>query len=340
MNQAQRQNPTDLNSFLEVKDVSVAAERGAVLQDISFAQQEFQRVSIAGETGSGKSTLLKVIAGLAQPTAGQVIFEGDEVEGPAEKLVPGHPGIAYLSQHFELPKSLRVEQVLKYTNTLPQEEAETLYDVCRITHLLKRRTDQLSGGEKQRVAVARLLSSSPRLLLLDEPFSNLDMVHKSTLKEVIQDIGERLQITCAMVSHDPLDSLSWADQILVMKAGQVLQQGAPEQIYRKPINEYVAGLFGKYTLLSPALAKAFAVQPGAGMEGKKALIRPESFKLAAGESSDKGKVKQVAFFGSYYEAEVILAAGTVTVRTADNGMAIGDTISVSLASDAVWYVEV
>ncbi|GHA74049.1 ABC transporter ATP-binding protein [Pontibacter akesuensis] len=339
MNQAQEHYATGYSDFLEIKGISLAAERGPVLQDINFTQQEFQRVAIAGETGSGKSTLLKVIAGLAQPTAGQVFFEGDEVEGPAEKLVPGHPGIAYLSQHFELPKSLRVEQVLKYTNTLPQEDAETLYDVCRITHLLKRRTDQLSGGEKQRVAVARLLSSSPRLLLLDEPFSNLDMVHKSTLKAVIQDIGERLQITCAMVSHDPLDSLSWADQILVMKAGQVLQQGAPEQVYRQPGNEYIAGLFGKYTLLSPALAKAFAVQPSEGMQGKKALVRPESFKLATGNSSVEGKVKQVAFFGSYYEAEVILAAGTVTVRTADSSVSSGDAVAISLPPGAVWFVE-
>ena len=325
-------------SLLEVSGISIAEERGIVLKDISFTQQEFQQVAIAGETGSGKSTLLKIVAGLVQPDAGKIYFEGEEVIGPREKLVPGHPGISYLSQHFELPKSLRVEQVLKYANTLSAEEAEKLYEVCRITHLLKRRTDQLSGGEKQRIAMARLLSSAPKLLLLDEPYSNLDMVHKSVLKSVIRDIGEQLDITCIMISHDPQDILSWADEILVMKEGRIQQQGPPEQIYRQPVNEYVAGLFGKYNLLDPTL---LAGQEGLQLNGKRILVRPENLQVVAeGPHTLEGVIRKVSFLGSFYETEVQLTkgSGTVTLKAAKPSGAKGSTVHMALAQERLWQL--
>src|SRR5882757_7739701 len=101
------------------------------LRGISFVQQKGRKIAVAGETGSGKTTLLKVIAGLAQPDKGEVRFEGQRVPGPAEKLIPGHPGIAYLSQEFELPQHLRIEQVLEYANQLPEEDARNLFKVCR-----------------------------------------------------------------------------------------------------------------------------------------------------------------------------------------------------------------
>ena len=327
-------------SFLEVTGISIQEKGNYTLQNISFEQDEFQKIAIAGETGAGKSTLLKIIAGLVQPGAGEVFFENEKVIGPLDKLVPGHPGIAYLSQHFELPKSLRVEQVLRYANTLPADEAETLYGICRITHLLQRRTDHLSGGEKQRIALAKLLISSPKLLLLDEPYSNLDAVHKNILKSVIRDIGERLELTCILTSHDPLDTLSWADEILVMKEGQLLQEGTPEQIYRQPVNEYVAALFGNYNLIPPSQAEAFSKLTGIGPDGKQMLVRPESLRIVEEANQTlSGKVKHVTFYGSYYEVEVLLSGDTtVTVKTAEKKVAKGDTIHLSLSADSVWYL--
>jgi len=222
---------------------------------ISFTQKKGQNLAIAGETGSGKSTLLKIIGGLAEPSAGVVLFEGQRVLGPTERLVPGQPGIAYLSQHFELWHNYRVEEILSYANDMTPEESAELYAICHIDHLLGRRTDALSGGERQRIALARLLVRPPRLLLLDEPFSNLDMIHKDTLKRVIRNIGEQLGITCILVSHDPLDLMAWADEVLVLRDGGVEQQGPPERIYRQPINEYVAGLFGKYNLIGKTFVR-------------------------------------------------------------------------------------
>ncbi|HYC87430.1 MAG TPA: ATP-binding cassette domain-containing protein, partial [Chryseosolibacter sp.] len=140
--------------LLNVSGVSKNGTDGEmVLDHVSFRQQPLQKLAIAGETGSGKTTLLKIIAGLAQPDAGHVLFENARVAGPDEKLVPGHPHIAYLSQHFELPKFLRVEQVLEYANNFVDDEAQTLFEICEISHLLQRKTADLSGGEAQRIAL-------------------------------------------------------------------------------------------------------------------------------------------------------------------------------------------
>jgi ABC-type sugar transport system ATPase subunit len=218
------------------------------LEKISFTQPKGQRLAIIGETGSGKSNLLKMIAGLVAPPQGTIYFEGQRVPGPLERLIPGQPGIAYLSQHFELWQNYRVSEVLSYANDLDPEEAATLYRLCDIAHLLDRRTDQLSGGERQRIALARLLVRPPRLLLLDEPFSNLDMIHKRSLKQTIRETAAHFGVSEVLVSHDPVDILSWADEVLILRAGQLVQHGPPLEVYTRPNDEYAAALLGDYTL--------------------------------------------------------------------------------------------
>jgi iron(III) transport system ATP-binding protein len=322
-------------SLLQVNGVFKKDERGFELKNISFTQDKFQKIAIAGETGSGKSTLLKIIAGLIQPDKGELLFEQKRILGPADKLVPGHTGIAYLSQHFELPINLRVEQVLEYANLLTDEEAATLYDVCQISHLVKRRTNQLSGGEKQRIAIARLLTTSPRLFLLDEPFSNTDMVHKNMLKGIIHDIGKRLKITCIMISHDPLDTLSWADSLLIMKDGEVIQQGTPQEVYRQPVNEYAAGLLGTYNIIGPTAAKAFTGKSGS----KRLFTRPEDFSISTIKTEGpKSIVKEIHFFGCYYETEVLTGKYTLIIRTLTVPYTKGDTVYLSLAPANRWYM--
>lgn len=325
-------------SLLQVSGISKQIEDGFALTDINFTQKKFQKIAIAGETGSGKSTLLKIIAGLEQQDAGEVVLEAEKVAGPAEKLVPGHPAIAYLSQNFELPKFLRVEQVLAYANTLSNQAASMLYEVCQIDHLLKRKTDQLSGGEKQRIAIARLLIGSPKLLLLDEPFTHLDMVHKNTLKTVINNIGKKLKITCMLVSHDPDDILSWADKIIVMQHGKIIQKGMPGELYAQPVNEYVAGLFGRYNIVNGSLSKTLATVKVKG-KGKRLFVRPEMLKLGKkSNKSVKGKVLDVNYFGSYYELNVACGKNTLTVRTTSNSISAGDTVHLSRAGNISWYL--
>lgn len=318
-------------SLLTVSGICRAEEGAFTVKDVSFSQAAFQKIAIAGATGSGKTTLLKMIAGLLQPSAGAILFEGKRVLGPEEKLIPGYQQIAFLSQHFELRNNYRVEEILEMANQLSEEEALIIYEACRITHLLNRRTDQLSGGEKQRIALARLLVTSPKLLLLDEPYSHLDALHKNLLKSVINDITETLNISCIIVSHDPVDILSWADEIIILRNGMILQQGSAQQVYHEPLSEYTAALFGKYNILSPSLAKAFSAFADIEMNRINGFVRPGQLALASKETEGvRGEIKEVRFMGSYYELEVFLSGTTILINSATNGLKKGDAVSVLL----------
>ncbi|MEQ1677116.1 MAG: ABC transporter ATP-binding protein [Chitinophagaceae bacterium] len=320
-------------AFLTVNSIGKKEGGNYIVRDISFQQTPFQKIAVAGETGSGKTTLLKMIAGLTQPDAGEILFEDKKVTGPFEKLIPGHPQIAYLSQHFELRNNYRVEEELGSKNLLTDDEAATIYSVCRIEHLLKRKTDQLSGGERQRVALARVLVTSPRLLLLDEPYSNLDALHKTIIKNVIEDIGTRLHLTCLLVSHDPADVLSWADWILVLKGGQLIQEGPPEEIFHFPATEYCAGLFGEYNLIQ------FSGGSGMDVNGKKRFLRPEAVSITSGSAAFSGTVQKSLFRGGYYTIDVLYEGQLIRMKADHNHFAAGDKVHFAVSPHAVpWYL--
>lgn len=322
-------NAAFIMPLLKVKNVTRVENGIPLLNGTSFELQKNEKIAIAGETGSGKTSLLKIISGLIQASEGEVLFENESVAGPLERLIPGHPKIAYLSQYFELRNNYRVEEELECKNLLSDEQAYLIYKVCQVEHLLKRKTDQLSGGERQRIVLARLLTTSPRLLLLDEPFSNMDMAHKRTIKQVINDIGEQLGISCILVSHEPADTLSWADNILVMKEGTIVQQGGPEEIYFHPDNEYVAGLFGDYIILSDLVADYFSAEFNLQKTDKKILFRPEHFAVSTKEDYPvKGVVKKIGFSGSSYLLSVSFLDQELPVRVLSNNLSIGDKVSV------------
>jgi iron(III) transport system ATP-binding protein len=315
--------------LLAVRGIGKEEKTGFSVKDIHFSQSPFQQIAIVGETGSGKTSLLKMIAGLMQPDKGEILFEGTRVLGPLEKLLPGHPRIAYLSQHFELRNNYRVEEELEARNKISEEAARSIYEVCRIGHLLKRRTDQLSGGERQRIVLARLLTTSPSLLLLDEPYSNLDRQHTQIIKAVLKDLVEQWKISCIMVSHDAEDLLAWADRVLVMREGRIIQDGTPEAVYHQPVDQYTATLLGECNVLEPSLAGLLL--PGyVSSPGKKWLLRPEQIGLtAAGDAQPVATIQEVHFCGSHYLLELESMGQLLLVRTS-TGLTPGTRIGLTL----------
>jgi ABC-type Fe3+/spermidine/putrescine transport system ATPase subunit len=175
-------------------------------------------------------------------------------------------------------------------------------------------------------------------LLLDEPFSNLDAIHKAIIKSVIDDITATLGITCIMVSHDAPDTLSWANTILVMKDGRFIQQGTPVQIYQQPVNEYCAGLFGEYNLinakeaavLDPA-AKTLSIQ-------HKMLVRPEEIFINEGCKGLKATIQNIQFMGSYYTIHVTAAAQLIKINTSRHVFLPGETVILSISSGSKHYI--
>lgn len=298
--------------ILQVKGIGKKIATTFQLHDVHFVQQPGQAIGIAGATGSGKSTLLKIIAGLEEADEGIAFFEDQKIKGPLYRLIPGQPGIAYLSQHYELRNHYRMEELLAYADQLPEGEADPILDLCRVRHLLKRKTSGLSGGEQQRIALARLLLTGPRLLLLDEPFSNLDLIHKQILKEVLEALRAQKGLSCILASHDPSDLLPWADTLLILKEGRLVQQGSPETIYHQPGEVYTAALLGAYNLLPEELATAMGLQ--SAPEGKQWFLRPEQLQLAVSKGKGiKATVQSTRFKGSYYEAIVEAAGHTIRV---------------------------
>lgn len=317
-------------AFLSVDNLSKSDNELQAVKNISFTQHKGQQIAIAGETGSGKSTLLKMIAGLVQPTAGSIYFEDSLVAGPNDQLIPGHSGIGYLSQYFELLNNYRVHEVLEMASKIEPHEADLIFSVCQITHLLNRKTNQLSGGEKQRIALARVLLKSPRLLLLDEPYSNLDALHKRKIRGVIEQLCSQLGVTCILVSHDPRDLLSWADKILILKDGQLIQQGSPKHIYFQPADEYCAGLFGDYNCIDKAFLTTSIRNLPKDMPDK-IFIRPEQL-FVTNESSSAltGYITHIDFWGSFYKITVQAGNQQLFLETPFADFAKGDSIHLGI----------
>lgn len=314
-------------ALLNVLHVSKRQPDRLIIDDINFRQERLQKLAITGESGAGKSTLLKIISGNLQADSGTVLFDGERVTGPEEKLLAGHKHIAYLSQHYELHNNYVVKDLIWYQIKVEEDTAAQLFDICRINHLLDRKTNQLSGGEKQRIALCMLLVKRPGLLLLDEPFSNLDPIHKNILKSVLENITQQLQITCLMASHDPNDTLSWADEILVIKEGKIIQKDKPRIIYNQPINEYVAGMFGKFNLLKPEQAEWFGIS---AIE-KDIIVRPEHFRISkSDESGIKGSIQKISFWGTFYEAEVMVNDMKIIVRMMNDDRKAGEEVAVTI----------
>jgi ABC-type sugar transport system ATPase subunit len=314
-------------ALLEVQYISKQQPDRTVLDNISFQQEALQKIAITGESGAGKSTLLKIISGYVQSDAGTLLFNGEKITGPEEKLLAGHKDIAYLSQHYELHNNYVVKDLVWFQIKVDEAEATELFDICRISHLLDRRTNQLSGGEKQRIALCMLLVKSPKLLVLDEPFSNLDPIHRNTLKAVLEDITGRLQITCLLASHDPDDTLSWADKIIVMKEGTIVQLGTPKKIYYEPINKYVAGMFGKYNLFTPEQSSWFGIEANE----KEVMIRPEGVNISATNTNGiKGTIQKILFRGSFYEVTVLVEDLVIVGSTGKNEWKIGGEVFINI----------
>ena len=276
-----------------------------------------EKLGIIGETGSGKTTLLRSLAGLVQLDQGSVFFQEERVLGPAEKLLPGHPSIAYLSQSVDLRNQYRVRDLLELNSILDLKDDAVLAKLCRIDHLMDRMTDQLSGGERQRIGLAIALAKKPRVLLLDEPFSNLDIGHRNTLRAILDDLHDNLKLTLLIISHNPTEILGWADRIVVMRAGQCVQTGTSEQIYTEPIDEYVAQLLGPYNLTPNSISN------------QSRITRPENFWLQQEQETGwNGMIVKKEFEGSSTLYTVLTDLGTIQIRTIDGALTIGQKVSI------------
>lgn len=225
------------------------ANRFAV-DNVSFSVEQGEILALVGESGSGKTTLLRMIAGLEHPDAGYINLDGKIVVKGSRSLPPNKRGAGMVFQDYALFPHLTIYENVAFglkgltKKEIKQRVLETI-ELTGLNENIKKYPHQLSGGQQQRVALARAIAPRPNILLMDEPFSNLDAILRDQIREEVRQIIKKLNITAILVTHDTKDAFSTADKIAVMLDGKLLQVDTPNKLYDEPNNAYVAELFGK-----------------------------------------------------------------------------------------------
>jgi iron(III) transport system ATP-binding protein len=306
---------------------------------------------VLGPSGCGKTTLLRLIAGFERPDDGSVAIEGATVAGPATFIPPERRRVGIVVQDHALFPHLTVAGNVAYG--LPRRDpgraarvTETL-ELVGLEHLRDRSPAELSGGQQQRVALARALAPRPRVVLLDEPFANLDAALRSRLRLEVRRILQAAGATVVLVTHDQEEALSLADRVAVMDAGRVLQIGEPHEVYQAPANPFVARFVGESALLS-ARSDGTSVETPLGrlaVAGERpppgpalAVIRPDALRLTT-DASGPARVLAAAYYGHDQLVEVALG-DDLPLRArlgSERRFAPGDRVVVDVAGPVVAF---
>ena len=281
--------------FLQVNNLSKRYASKLVLENISFSQEKGEIISLIGTSGIGKSTLLKCIAGLCDINSGDIILNNNKIDS----LEPNNRKISYVFQESPLFPHINVlDNILFNMSTYDNKKLDFLLEKTELKSLVKRFPFELSGGENQRAAVVRSLIRNPDLLLLDEPFSNLDTVNKKYVKEIVFDIIKESNLTTIIVNHDIEESLEISDKIMIINDGKIDAIDTPEIIYNHPKNLSTAQLFGDVTSLA--------------IQNKKRYIRPENIKIVEKSIYDI-EVNNSFYLGEKYRISAKLGSDIINL---------------------------
>ncbi|MBV4537430.1 ABC transporter ATP-binding protein [Pseudomonas urmiensis] len=327
-------------SFVSVEKLHKSYAGTPVFQDIDCQIQRGEFVTLLGPSGCGKSTLLRCIAGLTPVDSGQILLDGQDIV----PLSPQKRGIGMVFQSYALFPNMTVEQNvafgLRMQKTKAEESQARVREVLELVELgsfAGRYPHQLSGGQCQRVALARSLVTRPRLLLLDEPLSALDARIRKHLREQIRAIQRELGLTTIFVTHDQEEALTMSDRIFLMNQGRIVQSGDAETLYTAPVDLFAAGFIGNYNLLDADSASRVLQRPIAS----RLAIRPESISLGLDGELD-GLVRSHSLLGNVirYRVEVRGVELVVDVLNRSSADLHPDGQRVSLAIDPTALREV
>jgi ABC-type Fe3+/spermidine/putrescine transport system ATPase subunit len=331
----------------------------AAVEDVSFEVAAGELLALIGASGSGKTTTLRIIAGHEHPDAGTVMLDGKDITG----VPPQKRAFGMVFQHYALFPHMSVEDNVAFgleargvRRDIRRDRAQRALSTVGLERAGPRPIQSLSGGEQQRVALARALVIEPRVLLLDEPLSNLDPTLRRSMRDELRSMLRTFQVTAVFVTHDQEDAFAVADRVALMRHGKLLQVGTPEQLYAVPASREVAEFIGRATLVDAVDAgthviisiagverRALAVRPTSGSPYRKAcaVLRPEALGLVDPNTPGAwpGIVVGRRFAGSGFTYRVALDAEmAVDVASANGSIGESDRIGVVIEREPVAVV--
>ncbi|MFI2103851.1 ABC transporter ATP-binding protein [Isoptericola sp. NPDC019693] len=330
---------------VEIRGLSVGYGGPPVLELDELTIEAGEFVSVLGPSGCGKSTLLGVLAGFVAPTTGTVAIDGDDVT----HVAPNRRETGLVFQSYALFPHMTVRRNLEYglrTRRVPRDErAARVADALRLVDLEEfagRYPQQLSGGQQQRVAIARALVTRPRVLLLDEPLSNLDAKLRRQMRHELRELQREVGTTTVFVTHDQAEALALSDRVALLAHGGLEQLGTPEQLYRAPRTRFAADFVGAANLLAVHDGdggRTVLGRPAPDDAGSTVALRPEHVRLVEpGGDAAAATVRSVAFAGERYEYRLRTADGTELLASpadASRRFAEGEAVGVAWADDAL-----
>ncbi|MBF4985122.1 ABC transporter ATP-binding protein [Nonlabens mediterrranea] len=282
--------------MLQLNNIQFSYPQGKALIDIHLKIKQGSHVALIGESGCGKSTLLNLIYGLLQEESGDITFDGNVLDGADFHLVPGHSMMKYVPQEFDLmPFTTVFENVGEHLSIQIDDRASRIIELLHIVDMSDfkdRKVKTLSGGQKQRVAIAKALAQQPKVLLLDEPFSNIDNFRKNDLRRSLFTYLKKENITCLIATHDKDDVLPFTHETIIMRYGRITDHRNTIDCYQKPLNKYGASLFNEVNV----------IPVGWFNNAKEIICYPEQ--LAVNEIGIEVIVKHSYFKGADYLIQV------------------------------------
>ncbi|BBU96645.1 ferric ABC transporter ATP-binding protein [Providencia hangzhouensis] len=304
--------------FVELKNVTKRFGNNTVIDDLSLSIPQGSMVTLLGPSGCGKTTVLRLVAGLEKPTEGRMFIDGEDVTDRSIQ----QRDICMVFQSYALFPHMSLGDNVGYGLKmlgLPKAEIKKRVDealeLVDLAGFADRFVDQISGGQQQRVALARALILKPKVLLFDEPLSNLDANLRRSMREKIRELQQQFNITSLYVTHDQSEAFAVSDMVLVMNKGKIMQLGSPQELYRQPASKFMASFMGDANIF-PATLSADSVdifnyrlpRPEQFVTDKTAVtvgVRPEAITLSLqGEDSQRCTVTHVAYMGPQYEVTV------------------------------------